>query len=262
MAQMFASALGYERLVGRWSAKLAPRFVEFAGLRDDGCILDMGCGTGVLAGSLATATVRARIIGVDLSEPFLAYARAAIRDPRVAFEQADACALPFADATFDQSLSLLVISFLSQPALAAGEMRRVTRPGGAVAACTWDGAGLELSSIFWQEAERLDPSASSRAERPRHSNSRGQLEQLWRTAGLHDVVEVPLEIRTDFESFDDFWEPFLLGAGPQGAYVKELSGDHREALREALRGRLLPGRRDGPIRLRAGAWAVRGTVPP
>ena len=261
MAQMFASALGYERLVGRWSAKLAPCFTEFAGLHDGGCILDLGCGTGVLTNVITTATVSARITGVDLAEPFLAYARATIRDPRVAFEQADACALPFADAAFDQSLSLLVISFIPEPARAASEMRRVTRPGGTVAACTWDGKGLELSSIFWREAERLDPSASSRAERPRHSNSQGQLEQLWRTVGLRDVVEAPLAIRTDFESFDDFWEPFLLGAGPQGVYVRELPAERRDALREALRERLLPGRPDGPISLRASAWAVRGTVP-
>lgn len=261
MAQMFASALGYERLVGRWSAKLAPRFTEFSGLHDCERILDVGCGTGVLTSSIATATISARITGVDVAEPFLAYARASIRNPRVDFQRADAGALPFANATFDQSLSLLVISFLPQPAQAASEMRRVTRPGGTVAACTWDGKGLELSSIFWQEAERLDPSASSRAERPRHSNSQGQLEQLWRTTGLQDVVEAPLEIGTDFESFDDYWQPFLLGVGPQGVYVKELTLERREALREALRERLLPGGRDGPISLRASAWTVRGTVP-
>ncbi|HEY5634781.1 MAG TPA: class I SAM-dependent methyltransferase [Burkholderiaceae bacterium] len=261
MAQMFASALGYERLVGRWSAKLAPHFTEFSGLRDCECILDVGCGTGVLTSRIAAATISARVTGVDVSEPFLAYARASVRNSRVAFERADAGALPFADATFDQSLSLLVISFLAQPSQAAGEMRRVTRPGGTVAACTWDAKGLELSSIFWQEAERLDPSAGSRAERPRHSNSQGQLEQLWRAAGLHDVVEVPLRIGTEFESFNDFWEPFLLGVGPQGVYVKELTVQRREALREALRERLLPGGSDGPISLRASAWAVRGTVP-
>ena len=63
-----------------------------------------------------------------------------------------------------------------------------------------------------------------------------------------------------FESFDDFWGPFLLGAGPLGAYVTDLSAHQRVALREALRDRLLPGHRDGAISLRAGALAVRGRV--
>jgi hypothetical protein len=44
MAEMFANAIGYEQLVGRWSVRLAPLYAEFAQLRDAGKILDVGCG--------------------------------------------------------------------------------------------------------------------------------------------------------------------------------------------------------------------------
>ena len=261
MAQMFASVLGYEALMGRWSTKLAPLFLDFSELRDEGRLLDVGCGTGALSGCITSRTERAQVTGIDISESFVDYCRSTVLNPRVDFEQADACALPFTNETFDQTFSLLVVMFIPQPERAAEEMRRVTRPGGTVAACTWDRQGLELNSIFWQEAERLDPAAKFRIERPLHSNRPGQLEHLWRSVGLRDVVEAPLEMQMIFESFDDFWGPFLLGAGPQGAYVTDLSADQRDALRAALRDRLMPDQRDRAIRLRAGALAVRGRVP-
>jgi hypothetical protein len=56
--------------------------------------------------------------------------------------------------------------FIPHPEQAAREMRRVTRPGGIVAACTWDREGLEMTAIFWEEAIRLDPDAAAWAERP------------------------------------------------------------------------------------------------
>jgi hypothetical protein len=68
-------------------------------------------------------------------------------------------------------------------------------------------------------------------------------------------------MRTDYVSFEDYWSPYLGGIGPQGVYVGSLSSGQRDALREALRKRLLGGRADGPISLGARAWAVRGVVP-
>lgn len=147
----------------------------------------------MLAKAVAAESRDVRITGIDLAQSFVYYARMTIQDPRVTFEQGDACDLPFADGAFDQTLSLLVIMFIEQPDRVVREMHRVTRPGGTVSTCTWDRDGLEMSSIFWQEAELLDPSAQSRAEGPRHSNSRGQLAKLWRDAGLRDVLEVPIE---------------------------------------------------------------------
>jgi hypothetical protein len=120
---------------------------------------------------------------------------------------------------------------------------------------------LELASIFWEEAVRLDPGADARSQRPKHSNRAGQLAALWKSAGLDDVHETVIRMQLPFESFNDFWEPHLRGVAPQGAYVASLSEERREALREGLRKRLLGSRTDGAFSLRAKALAVRGVAP-
>lgn len=261
MAETFANATGYEQLMGRWSTRLAPLYVDFAQLRDAGKILDVGCGTGALVRTLADMTCNSNIVGVDPSQSFVDYARSQSDDPRITFRVGDAMQLPFPTATFDQTLSLLVMMFIPEPEKAASEMRRVTRPGGKVSACTWDREGMELSLIFWEEAIRLDPNADARSQRPKHSNREGQLTKLWNSAGLQDVEETVISIQLPFVSFDDFWQPHLKGVAPQGVYVSTLSEERREALRLGLRKRLLADRPDGPFSLRARALAVRGKVP-
>jgi SAM-dependent methyltransferase len=79
------------------------------------------------------------------------------------FEQADACALPFADGAFDRALSLLVLHFVPRPELAVAEMRR---GGGTVAAAVWDTyGGFVMQRMFWDTAALLDPAAEAgRAE--------------------------------------------------------------------------------------------------
>lgn len=261
MTDMFSKSEAYENLMGRWSDRLAPVFMEFAGVRDGERVLDVGCGTGALCRALLEATRRSEVVGVDPSEPFIAYARAQCAGPRAAFDVGDALDLPYPDASFDQSLSLLVFQHIPDGEKAAGEMRRVTRPGGSVASCTWDGeGGNELTSTFWDEVNKLDPAARKQRGETRLFH-RGQFTGLWEAAGLQNVEETGIEFRMEFTSFDDYWPPFLQGATPMGAYVKGLSPEGREALREALRKRFLPEGKDGPFTLGGRAWAVRGTVP-
>jgi SAM-dependent methyltransferase len=257
---MFANALGYEQLMGRWSLRLAPLYTDFARLNDGGRILDVGCGTGALIKTIADKTRASEIIGIDPAQSFIDYARTRFNDPRIALEAGDAMQLRFPAAHFGQTFSLLVMMFVPQPERAANEMKRVTRPGGTVSACTWHRDKLELTSIFWEEACKLDPGADARAQRPKHSNREGQLAALWQSAGLVDVEETAINMQLPFTSFKDFWEPHLRGVAPQGAYVASLSEERREALRKALHSRVLGGRQDGAFALTATALAVRGTV--
>jgi hypothetical protein len=85
----------------------------------------------------------------------------------------------------------------------------------------------------------------------------GALATLFREAGLVDVGTDPLEIPTDFASFDDYWTPFLHGTGPAPDYVASLDAPSRALLRERLQRRLHAGTNER-IQLRARAWAVRG----
>jgi len=252
---MFSAGESYELYMGRWSRRLAPACAAFAGVKDGERILDVGTGTGAAASTLASMLPASRIVGVDPSEGFIAQARKAA-SARLEFEVGDAQALRFGDASFDQAMALLVFNFIPHPDQALREMRRVTRRGGVVSACTWDyGGGMESLRIFWDEAVALDAAAAPKHERNMKLCREGELGALWEKAGLREVREQPLVIEQAFSSFDDYWEPFLRGTGPGGAYVASLPQGPRARLESRLRERL-----GGALTLKARAWAVRGEV--
>lgn len=101
---MFEVAEAYERQRGRSSKILAPLFVDFVGVQGE--VLDVGCGTGALTFAIAKSESVSKIVAMDLSEAFLAYARSKTDDPRISFESGDAQDLRFSDASFDQCLWL------------------------------------------------------------------------------------------------------------------------------------------------------------
>ncbi len=253
---MFSESDGYERFMGRWSRRLAPLFVTFAGVTEGDRVLDVGSGTGAL--SVAAAAIESvRVAGIEPSPAYTRYAREHASGDRVRFEVGDALALPFPDDAFDRTLSMLVLNFVPDPAAALQQMIRVTRPGGVVAAAVWDyGGEMQMLRTFWDAAVAVDPDAAPRDERHMPLSTRGALAELWRTHGMRDVDEQPLTIEMEFESFDDYWRPFLCGQGPAGVYVSSLGESGRQALASRLRKHL----GDDDFALRASAWAVRGVV--
>ncbi|MGH2397841.1 MAG: class I SAM-dependent methyltransferase, partial [bacterium] len=171
-------------------------------------------------------------------------------------------ALPYPDASFDKSLALLVMNFIPDARKAASEMRRVTKPGGVVAAAVWDyGDGMTMLRTFWDAAVALDPSAETRHERRMPYCRKGELVALWTGSGLRQTEETSLVIPLDYESFEDYWQPFLTGQGPSGAYATSLPPERQRALRERLRRELLGEKPDMSFTLQARAWAVRGIAP-
>lgn len=116
--------------MGRWSKRLAPLFLDFAGINDGERVLDVGCGTGSLTFAITERSNIGSIEAIDFEEQFVEALRQKSNDPRIVARQGDACALFFEDQQFDRALSLLVLHFVSDPAKAISEMRRVVRPGG------------------------------------------------------------------------------------------------------------------------------------
>jgi SAM-dependent methyltransferase len=158
--------------------------------------------------------------------------------------------------------SALVLNFIPVPERAVREMTRVVRPGGVVSAYVWDYAGeMQMLRVFWDEATALDSAAALLDEGQRfplcHPDA---LHDLFNSSGLENVDIVPLDVRTTFRSFEDYWNPFLGGQGPAPTYVAGLTESSRAKLRARLQKRL-PTAKDGSIVLNARAWAVRGEKP-
>lgn len=245
------AALAYDRFMGRYSRLLAPQLADLADLARGSRALDIGCGPGALMAELVARLGAPNVVGVDPSEPFVEAARS--RHPGVEVRIAAAEALPFADGAFDAALAQLVVHFMADPVAGLREMRRVTRPGGAVVACVWDyaGGGAPLS-LFWSAARELDAAAVDESHLA--GARRGHLAELFASAGLRDVEEVTLSIRLEHAGFEEWWEPYTGGVGPAGAYVHRLEPGRRAELRERCRA-MLP---EGPFVLEARAWAARG----
>lgn len=255
---------GYELQMGRWSKRLAAPFLDFVGTRDGERVLDVGCGTGHLARAVGERSIPSEVCAIDLAPAYVDYAKRHNRDPRIVFELGDACAMKFADHTFDRVLSLLVLHFVPQAAQAIAEMRRVTRPGGVAAAAVWDvRGGFVANRIFFDTAAALDPKANERRARnyTRPMTKPGQLAEAWREAGLHEVVEGTISIRMEFTSFADYWAPYEGREGPGAEYAATLDAAERSRLIDAVRAAYLDGEPDGPRSYAALAWAVRGIVP-
>ncbi len=260
---MFGNAEAYDRFMGRWSRVVAPILLEFADIPDAGRVLDVGSGTGSLAFAIADRKPRCHVVGIDPSKEYVAYAASRNRfDARVTFETGDAQQLRFEGAAFQSSLSLLVFNFIPDPKTALREIARVTKPGGRIAAAVWDyGAGMQMLRVFWDAVVSLDPQAVTLHEKHMPLCRAGELSGLWNQAGLTAVHEQALDITTRFSSFADYWDPFLLGQGPAGAYTSRLEPERLRLLREELKRRLQLSAESVAFDLPARVWAVRGSAP-
>lgn len=125
----------------------AASLVEYAGVCQGDAVLDVACGTGVVA---VTAALRgAHTRGLDLSPVLLedAARNAAVVDVGIEFVEGDAEALPYADGSFDVVLSQFGHMFAPRPEVAMAEMLRVLKPGGRIAFSTWP-PDLMIGSMF------------------------------------------------------------------------------------------------------------------
>jgi SAM-dependent methyltransferase len=247
-----APAENYDRYMGRWSQRLAPLLADFAGVERGMRVLDVGSGTGSLTEVLAERVGASQVAGAEPSEQFAE--ACAARVPGADVRVAGAERLPWADGAFDVVVSQLVLNFLGDAVAGVREMRRVSRDG-TLAACVWDYEQMEMLRVFWDAALALDPGAPAE-----HLNMRlgkpEQLAALWQEAGCEEVETGVLEVAEEYQSFEDYWEPFLAGVGPGGSYCAGLEQDACAALRDECRRRL--GEPTGAFQLEARAAAVRG----
>jgi ubiquinone/menaquinone biosynthesis C-methylase UbiE len=119
-------------LFGQWTAAM----LDAAGVASGDDVLDVGCGTGVLArAAVGRVAPSGTVTGLDRNDAMLAVARRA--DDRVAWRAGLAEEMPFADSAFDRVTSQFALMFFDDRRAAVAEMSRVLRPGGVLAVATW-----------------------------------------------------------------------------------------------------------------------------
>lgn len=126
------------RTIANSAAYLDPRLAPGLSL------LDVGCGPGTITVEFADRLAPGRVVGLDASAEVIAQASADFARPGLEFLVGDAYALPFDDGAFDIVHAHQTLQHVADPVAVLRELRRVTRPGGVVAARDVDYAGT-----FW-----------------------------------------------------------------------------------------------------------------
>ncbi|MGI0014155.1 MAG: class I SAM-dependent methyltransferase, partial [Nitrososphaera sp.] len=258
----WSNSEAYERYVGRWSSRVGESFLDWLNARKNARWLDIGCGTGALSERILRSQEPSHLIGVEPSEAFLAAAKERVQGENVEFRSGSGESLPVQDACIEYAVSGLVLNFVPDKDGAMRELLRVLAPGGIAACYVWDYAGhVQFMRYFWDAAVKLDPSARDKDEGVRFPICRPKpLRNLFESVGLREVRVAAIDIPTPFESFDDYWQPFLADVAPAPGYCVSLDREHRAKL-EALVRDALPLDPDGMILLAARAWAVAGVRP-
>jgi SAM-dependent methyltransferase len=219
---------------------------------------DIGCGNGAFTESIMRRCAPAAVHGIDPSDGQLAYARARSGAQGAVFQQGNALALPYADASFDIAVMALVIHFVPDPAKGVAEMTRVVRPGGWVASYVWDDeAGgsptqpLQSAIVLEGGYDVTPPSTwATRLDR---------LRGLWTQAGLRGVDSRVVTVQRTFDDFESFWSA-TSGAGRPKVSLASLGPEATERVKARVRATLSPDAA-GRITYAAKANAIRGQVP-
>jgi ubiquinone/menaquinone biosynthesis C-methylase UbiE len=227
-------AEAYERYLASAFSPWARALTDLAEVREGDRVLDVACGTGIVARHAAEkAGTRGTVVGLDINEEMLNVARTVSSGihPAIDWRRGNAAEIPFPDQTFDAVLCEQGIQFFSDPARALAEMRRVMAPSARVAVSVC--RPIEHSPAYVVLAGLLDrfvsPEAGAVMRSPFCAWRIDELRALFRNAGFEDVrarIEVgPLRYPScrEFLRREAVSSPL---AGPIGA----LSDDAREEL--------------------------------
>jgi ubiquinone/menaquinone biosynthesis C-methylase UbiE len=231
----------YEKLlVPALTAAWAPLAIEAAGVRPGDHVLDVACGTGVVARAAAErAGPAGRVVGLDLNPGMLAVARTL--GPEIEWRQGDAAALPFPDASFDRVTCQFALMFFPDRAAALREMRRVLKPNGWLAIATW--GPIDVSPPYAMQAEiagRLaGPEAAAIVFAPFVLTDPAELELLLADAGFAESTAETRQETVMYSNVDAFLEGEV-DATPLGAFLLERSQALYDQVKAELREAVAP----------------------
>jgi ubiquinone/menaquinone biosynthesis C-methylase UbiE len=245
-------------IFGPW----APVVVEAAGLRLGERVLDLACGTGVVARQAAPSVgADGTVVGVDNNPAMLAVARSVrvASGPPIEWREADAMALPFADAAFDVVCCQLGLQYFPDRSAVLRQMRRVLVPGGRVVLLVWQ--SIEHSPGFAVFAEALDrhvgTPAGSIMRAPFVLGDADEFRAVITGAGFRDVSVRAAVGTVRFPSAERFVE-YQVAGSPLGAPVAEAGAPARDALVEAVKAAMAPYKSGDGVAFPIGARLANG----
>lgn len=196
-------------IFGQW----APHLADAARVASGDRVLDVGCGTGVLARAAADRVAsESQVTGLDRNAGMLAVARR-LR-PQIDWRQGDATTLPFADASYDVVLSQFALMYFPDRTCALKEMVRVLRPGGRLAIAVWGPYERATSYVILTEItqRRCGQAAADVLTAPFALGDKNMLIDLLNTAGIHDAVVTLREGIMTYPTIEVFVETEVKGS--------------------------------------------------
>jgi ubiquinone/menaquinone biosynthesis C-methylase UbiE len=238
-----SAAENYERylvpsIFSPWAADL----IDVVALKQDERILDVACGTGILARLVAERIgTSGRIIGLDVNPGMLSVARMVSQTAPIEWQEASAVALPFENGSFDVVVCQQGLQFVPDRPAAVREMHRVLIPDGRVGMATW--RGIEhapgFAALAAAVAHQVGVEAAAPLRGPFGLAEEADLRALLADAGFQDI-RVRVAVRTlEFPSVEDFARRYM-SASPLAGVVGELNEGARNDMMGELRSALLP----------------------
>jgi ubiquinone/menaquinone biosynthesis C-methylase UbiE len=185
-------------------AEWPERVLAAAGVQIGDQVLDVACGTGILARKAAAIVGTGSVVGVDINEGMLAVAEQKV--PEITWRVGPSERLPFEDGRFDRVVSQFGLMFFEDQVQAIREMGRVVRPNGTIAVAVWD--SLAATPGYAVVAEVLDelfgPDAAKSIHAPYSLGDTAVLATLFARAGMDDVTIHTVMGQARFASVEDW----------------------------------------------------------
>jgi SAM-dependent methyltransferase len=223
----------YERYkVPKLFGPLAERFIEHVGFKPGERVLDVACGTGIVARLVASRVgTPGKVVGIDLNAGMLAVARATTPQAGAAIDwrPGDAQALPFPAAAFDTVLCQQGLQFFLDRAGALREMHRVLVPDGRLAINVWGAQHAYLRALSASLSRHVGASAGARSLAPLGLSDAGALRSLVLEAGFRGAVVHSITIYRRIQNLHETLTVEIAGT-PFAAEVCAASDAARAAL--------------------------------
>jgi SAM-dependent methyltransferase len=196
-------------------------------------ILDLATGTGWGSRIVAHRVPGVKVVGADIADQMLDYARSAARilGLDIDYRQADAEKLPFGDGSFDGVVSTFGVMFAGQPEAAAAELARVVKKGGRVVLATWK----HDSNLFHMFGVMKKFMPAPPQPPPPSPFEWGKSERLKALLGDHFALEIEEGTnRFRYGSGEQAWNLWLNNYGPAKSLAASLDDARRDEFRRAM----------------------------